>query len=207
LPSLPAEAGDGLSPAQRLALASILAGSSFCMAARAAGVDRRTVYRWRQEPAFKRVLDEIGIESMTTLSIRIRNLMLKTTRVLSESVGDGNVNAALRIVGSARVWAQLKENMPKREHVEIERDDEETSHAKDAEKASVSAKPQTAEPLSSGTDDAVETPMPNIFRKARKGRVLPASTHAKISSAVRFPLDVLPDPSGVACSGAAIETP
>jgi hypothetical protein len=39
---------DGLTPAQHLALGALLAGKTVTAAAQEAGVDRSTVYRWRQ---------------------------------------------------------------------------------------------------------------------------------------------------------------
>jgi hypothetical protein len=159
LPILPEEPGDELSPAQRLALAAIASGSTFSMAARAANVDRRTVYRWRQEPAFKRVLDELSDEAMTTISIRVQNLMLKTTRVLSESLGAGNVNSALRIANSARLWAQLQPR-------EVEE----------------------AAPASSRDPVVQQVMKPAKPQADRAPRKVSPHAYSKIAAAVRFPL-------------------
>ena len=82
LPSLPEEAGDALSPAQRLAVAAFVAGQTCAAAARAAGVSRRTIYNWRKEAAFTRAIDELSSEALEATAIRVRNLMLRSTRVM-----------------------------------------------------------------------------------------------------------------------------
>ena len=185
LPILPAEAGDGLSPVQRVALAAIVSGSTFALAARAAGVDRRTVFRWRSAPAFKRVLDELNAEAHETISIRVRNLMLKTTRVLSESLGGGNVNCALRIANSARLWNALNAGASKAESDGVE--DTVNDETRDAV-------------LSEKSGDVAQS------QAARPPRTSSLSAHAKICAAVRFPLTgVFPNsPTTSAAGGASV---
>lgn len=53
----PCPAWEGLSPSQCLGLWALLRGENVTDAARAAGVDRRTVHRWRQEAHFSATLD------------------------------------------------------------------------------------------------------------------------------------------------------
>jgi hypothetical protein len=182
-PILPEESGDELSPAQRIALAAIVSGSTFSMAARAANVDRRTVFRWRSEPAFKRVLDELNAEAHETISIRVRNLMLKTTRVLSESLGSGNVTSAIRIANSARLWSALNAGAPKSES-ESEEDDatkQQKREATEGKESDNAAKPQAVCPP----------------------RKVSRSAHAKIAAAVRFPLTTFPESAAISGAGGA----
>ncbi len=108
-PSLPEEPGDRLEPAQRVAIAAIVAGQTFAMAARAAGISRRTLYRWRQEPAFKQAVDQLSIEALDASVTRVRNLMLRATRVMSEAlVGNDAARSAYRVLNSARLWKILE---------------------------------------------------------------------------------------------------
>ena len=108
LPSLPEEADDGLTPAQRLAVASLIRGENFAMAAKAAGVSRRTIYTWRNDPAFSQAVDNLSREALETTAIRVRNLMMRATRVLADAmVGGDSFNGAIRVANSSRLWTAL----------------------------------------------------------------------------------------------------
>jgi hypothetical protein len=108
LPKLPEEAEDGLTPPQRLAVAAMLGGQSQAAAARAAGVSRRTLFAWRQLPAFKHVYNRYSQDALDATAARIRNLMMKVTRVLSESIsGASDFDQAIRVANSGRLWAAL----------------------------------------------------------------------------------------------------
>ena len=108
-PTLELEAGDNLTPAQRLAVAAIISGETFVAAARAANVSRRTLYQWRQTHAFKRAVEGRSREALDVVVIRVRNLMLRATRVLGETLLDeapGRASAsAIRVLNSSRLWA------------------------------------------------------------------------------------------------------
>lgn len=107
-PILPEEAGDPLTPQQRLAVAALACGQSFTVAAKAANVTRRTLYNWRQTDAFQRTLDQLTCDALTTTATRVRNLMLRATRVLAEGmVGPDAFGSAMRVANSARLWAAL----------------------------------------------------------------------------------------------------
>lgn len=106
LPSLPSETDDELTPAQRLAVAAVVAGQTYITAARAAGVTRRTVYAWRQQPAFERAVDRLSRDALDAAAVRVRNLMLRATRVLADSMlGPQAFDGAIRIANSTRLWA------------------------------------------------------------------------------------------------------
>lgn len=113
LPSLPEEKGDGLTPAQRVAIAAIVGGQTFAMAARTAGVSQRTIFNWRRQPAFKQAVDQLSIESLDAAITRVRNLMLRATRVMSEAlVGADAPRTAHRVLNSARLWKLLETTRP-----------------------------------------------------------------------------------------------
>lgn len=113
LPILPEEAEDGLTPAQRIAVAAIVAGQTSAMAARATGVSRRTLSRWRQQAAFKQAIDQLSVEALDASVTRVRNLMLRATRVMSEALmGHASMQAAYRVLNSARLWKVLESAKP-----------------------------------------------------------------------------------------------
>ena len=115
-PSLPDEAGDGLSPAQRLAIAAIVAGQTYTTTARAAGVSRRALFTWRQKPEFKHAVDQLSAEALDAAVTRVRNLMLRATRVMSEAmVGHDGPRAAYRVLNSSRLWRVLESTRPAEE--------------------------------------------------------------------------------------------
>lgn len=105
-PMLPEGAGDKLTPQQRLAAAALIAGQSFSAAARAAGCGRRTLFKWRQQPVFEAAVNDISREALDVAIVRVRNLMLRATRVLGESMLDRPDAAthAFRVLNSARLW-------------------------------------------------------------------------------------------------------
>ena len=100
------EPGDNLTPGQRLAVAALVSGETFAAAARAAGVSRRTLYDWRQLPDFTKAVDGRSREALGAAVIRVRNLMLRATRVLGESMLDRDRGGlhAFRVLNSARLW-------------------------------------------------------------------------------------------------------
>ena len=107
-PCVPEEAGDNLTPAQRLAVAAIVSGQTFAAAARAARVSSRTLFSWRQEPDFARAVDQTSREAMSAVVVRVRNLMLRATRVLSESMNDEGADRAVnafRLLNSRQLWS------------------------------------------------------------------------------------------------------
>lgn len=88
---------------QMVALKALLKGESNSDAARAAGVDRRTVYRWRQQPAFQAELHRI--QSCVSASLRKRAAALaeESIKVLSEKLSRGDVNTALGLLKATRI--------------------------------------------------------------------------------------------------------
>lgn len=114
-PTLAEEPGDNLSPAQRLAVAALVAGKTFCAAAREANVSRRTLYDWRQDPAFNRVVDKTSRDAMEATTVRIRNLMLRATRVLGDAMLEGGRDGSLsafRVLNSKNLWSTAIDTAP-----------------------------------------------------------------------------------------------
>jgi hypothetical protein len=110
LPHVPEEPGDNLTPAKRLAVAALVAGQTFCEAARVAGVNRRTLYEWRQEPAFKSAVERTSRDALDVVVVRVRNLMLRATRVVGEAMNAERESSpvhAMRVLNSPRLWSVM----------------------------------------------------------------------------------------------------
>ena len=96
---------DGLSPRQRLALMALVSGRTLSSAAAQAGVDRRTIHRWRQEPAFAGTLSDLSREGLEAAAMRARNLLLKATRTSGEAMnGHDRFAWAMRVASNRRLW-------------------------------------------------------------------------------------------------------
>lgn len=110
--SLPPEADDKLTPAQRIAVAALVGGQTFCAAAREAKVSRRTLYAWRQEPAFQQAVDQTSRQAMSAALVRVRNLMLRATRVLGDAMLEDSRKAdhAFRVLNSRHLWATANQS-------------------------------------------------------------------------------------------------
>ena len=106
-PTVGEDSDDKLTPGQRLAVAAIVSGENFAAAARAAKVSRRTLYAWRQEPDFRQAVESRSREAMSVAMLRVRNLMLRATRVMGEAMLEGGRDGSLsafRVLNSARLW-------------------------------------------------------------------------------------------------------
>jgi hypothetical protein len=124
LPILPEESGDSaqdggvtvpsqfspaLSPRQHAAIAKLVCGRTLNATAAELGIGRTTLYRWRQDPAFSRELARVSEDAIETSNTRARNLMLKATRTLSDSLnGYDRYNWALKMVNSVRLWERCE---------------------------------------------------------------------------------------------------
>ena len=101
--SLPhnATSGDGLSPAQEMALAALLAGQKVTDAAMAAGVHRATIHHWLKDsdrPAFRRALDRGRRELRRAARARLLALANKATDCLEVAFTEGDGKAALALL-------------------------------------------------------------------------------------------------------------
>lgn len=96
-----ATSGDALSPAQEKALAALLAGQTVTKAAKAADVDRTTVYRWLRDPyrpAFRVALDQGRREMRQAVQARLLALTNKAADCLEGALADGDGKSALALL-------------------------------------------------------------------------------------------------------------
>jgi transposase-like protein len=100
------EAVDSLLPRQRAAIAKLICGRSLAATAAELGISRTTLYRWRQDATFTRELNRLSQDAVETTATRARNLMLKATRVLADTLNNDRdrFNWALKLVNSKRLW-------------------------------------------------------------------------------------------------------
>jgi transposase-like protein len=104
-PAASPTAVSGLSPRQCAAIAKLVCGRTLNAAAAELGIGRTTLYRWRQDPAFSRELARVSEDAIETSNTRARNLMLKATRTLNDSLNSyDKFNWALKLVNSVRLW-------------------------------------------------------------------------------------------------------
>ena len=78
-----------VTPRQRKAIAALLTGATKQDAAAAAGVKRRTVYRWLQQDAFVAALRDGERDTVDALSRELVNLATDAVAVLRELVEGG----------------------------------------------------------------------------------------------------------------------
>ena len=102
LPILPP---DGLTPAQRLAIAALVNGRTFSSAAILAGVSRTTLATWRKDPRFAQAITDLSREALEAAATRARNLMLKAMHTISEAIDSRErFDWSMRVVNSRRLW-------------------------------------------------------------------------------------------------------
>ena len=87
-----------VSPAQTLALTALLAGQSISEAAEAAGVDRRTVHRWKSEEAFSEALADGQHQIMAECSDRLAGLAERAVEVVEAAIAAQKSHVALRVL-------------------------------------------------------------------------------------------------------------
>jgi DNA-binding phage protein len=93
--------GEGLSPAQEKAVAALLAGQTVTAAAKAAEVDRTTVYRWLRDPydpTFRVSLDRGRRELRQAMEARLLTLASKAADCLEGVLEEGDGKAALALL-------------------------------------------------------------------------------------------------------------
>jgi hypothetical protein len=92
---------EGLSPTQEKALAALLAGQTVTAAAKAADVDRTTVYRWLRHPDSHRFQDAFQRgrrELRQATEARLLALASKATDCLEIALSQGDGKAALALL-------------------------------------------------------------------------------------------------------------
>ena len=82
------ENASSLNDRQRMALELIVAGQRDIDVAKAVGVDRKTIYRWRQDEQFRAELDACRRELWHGVVDRMRALLEPSVEVLNEHLHD-----------------------------------------------------------------------------------------------------------------------
>jgi hypothetical protein len=96
-----------LSPEQQVALLHIVAGRGALEAARVAGVNRGTVYRWLRDPAFCREVREARKAARVTARLQIIGLLPAALELVRDAMLDQEVSAAMAIVRSMKLLDRL----------------------------------------------------------------------------------------------------
>ncbi len=81
-----------------LALAALLEGQNMTDAAQAADVDRSTLYRWLDEPAFAAELNKGKRELQDALHSRLLSLGERAVGVVQEALDGGDAKTALAVL-------------------------------------------------------------------------------------------------------------
>jgi hypothetical protein len=85
---------------QPLALSALVQGASVVEAAQAAGVNRRTVHRWLQQPQFQAELHQAQRSFCISLRTKAANLTDESVNVIEEMLGRGSLYTALNLLKS-----------------------------------------------------------------------------------------------------------
>jgi transposase-like protein len=92
---------ENLSPAQEKALAALLAGQTITDAAKAAEVDRSTIYRWLRDacrPDFRIALERGRLELRQAVEARLLALANEATDCLEHAFARGDGKSALALL-------------------------------------------------------------------------------------------------------------
>ena len=85
-----------LTDRQLAALPYLTASVSLSESARLAGVGRTTLYRWLEDPEFRRELERLRGEAAALARVELQGLMLKGIVVLAEAMEDPNLYVRVR---------------------------------------------------------------------------------------------------------------
>ena len=99
---LPPDA-EGLTQEQRRAIQLLLMGKTVSEIAVTLGKDRKTIYRWRQNPRFIAELNRQQLEMQESVNLRLRGLAKKAVLVLERSLDQGNLRAAIELLKMSNV--------------------------------------------------------------------------------------------------------
>lgn len=93
---------DALTAAQHRAVVALLTEPTLQEAAKTAGVNRSTIYRWLQESDFQAAYREARRQAMRRATARLQEISSEAVEVLREVMGDKAQQGAAR-VGAARI--------------------------------------------------------------------------------------------------------
>jgi hypothetical protein len=81
---------------QRLAVELLVSGRTFASIAQQLGVDVRTIYRWRQEPAFKRTLAALRKQDWGEIAQRLHGMVQPALDVVEQHLAGHRDHVRLR---------------------------------------------------------------------------------------------------------------
>ena len=87
-----------LTDAKSKAMELLMLGNSPTEISRMMGIDRKTFYLWRKEPAFQAELNRRQAEVIEAHKVKLRQLMGKAERVLEKKLDEGNLSAAVALL-------------------------------------------------------------------------------------------------------------
>ena len=114
VPECPA-AADRLSDKQRAAIELLLLGKRPSDIAAALQIDRRTVFRWRQDDTFREELDRCRRELWAGAAERLRALVHPSLDVMEQHLRDGYDRNRFRAASSVLRLADLRKCAPVKE--------------------------------------------------------------------------------------------
>jgi len=106
-----------ITPRQSIAIERLLNGGTVQGAAEAAGVSRKTVYKWLSIPAFQEAINSAQAEAMARLSRALIALGGSAIETLGETMSDKTQSPAVRVRAADIVTGRL---LTMRESVEFE---------------------------------------------------------------------------------------
>ncbi|MDQ3694766.1 MAG: phBC6A51 family helix-turn-helix protein [Chloroflexota bacterium] len=96
-----------LSPKQRRAVEALLTTGEVAAAARDVGINRGTLYRWLQEPAFLAAVREAEAKALDELSRLLVRLSRTAVGTLAKAMSDPATPAATRVRAADAVLGRL----------------------------------------------------------------------------------------------------
>ena len=107
----PAEV-DHLTDRQRAAIEFLVMGKSPGVIAPSLGIDRRTLYNWRQDPEFKQELERRRAQLWTQAAERLRSLVHPSLDVMEQHLADRYDRARFRAASALLRLANLAKAVP-----------------------------------------------------------------------------------------------
>jgi transposase-like protein len=93
-----------LSETQQKAIELLLAGKSYTQIAEQLGIDRSTLWRWRNgDGGFRRALETARETAFRDADSRLRELVPRALQVLEDRLADSDYQAAIRVLNLARI--------------------------------------------------------------------------------------------------------
>jgi hypothetical protein len=100
---------DLLKPEQRAVMGHLVRGNVPSQAAKAANVDRSTVYRWQKQPLFAAVFLLLQDLSLQDARVSIRMLATQIVHVIKSGLDEGNVKLAMDAAKMLKLFERQEE--------------------------------------------------------------------------------------------------